>query len=57
MRLKLKRLSKKKKVKTVKKRRKPSFKFPSKLLAPIGVFLKGQLKKLEKRKKIQSAVL
>jgi DnaK suppressor protein len=58
MRIKFKKLrkkgSKKKRAKNVKvasKGRMQSIRFPSKLLAPVGVFLKAQLKKLEKRKK------
>jgi len=40
----------KKKVKRARKAR-PSIKFPTKLLVPVGAFLQQRLKKLEKRKK------
>jgi RNA polymerase-binding transcription factor DksA len=37
--------------KTVSKKKKQPIKFPAKVIAPVGVFLKAQLKKLERRKK------
>jgi DnaK suppressor protein len=53
MKLKLKNLrTKKRKNKEVVKKKKQPIKFPAKLLAPVGVFLKTQLKRLERRKKV-----
>ena len=34
------------------RKKKQAIRFPAKLLAPVGVFLKTQLKKLERRKKV-----